>query len=105
MCTYTNQRTLKICKINRKKNRVFYTGGILVNLYRKYQLHAVFFFKLRAVSHTQQGRQRDSSVKTHRSPLSAEFWRHCVLSGGTQRQKISNIIKISFLKYKQVKTI
>ena len=26
------------------------------------------------------------SVKTLRSPLSAEFWRHCVLSGRTQRR-------------------
>ena len=24
-------------------------------------------------------------VKTFRFPLSAEYWRHCVLSGGTQR--------------------
>ena len=28
---------------------------------------------------------RHPSVKTLRSPLSAEFWKHCVLSGGTQR--------------------
>ena len=26
---------------------------------------------------TQQGRQREPSVKTLRSPLSADFWRHC----------------------------
>ena len=30
----------------------------------------------------------EPSVKTHRSPLSAEFWRHCVLSGGTQRRAL-----------------
>ena len=42
--------------------------------------------QLHAVSRTQQGRQRESSVKTLRSPLSAEFWRHCALSGRTQRR-------------------
>ena len=42
------------------------------------QLHALF--------RKQQGRQREPSVKTIHSPLSAEFWRHCVLSGGTQRR-------------------
>ena len=42
-----------------------------------------------AVSCTQQSRQREPSVTTpHRSPLSAEFWRHCVLSGGTQRRTL-----------------
>ena len=29
-------------------------------------------------------RQRKPSVNIVRSPLSAEFWRHCVLSGRTQ---------------------
>ena len=37
------------------------------------------------VARTQQGRQREPSVKTLLFPLSAEFWRHCVLSGRTQR--------------------
>ena len=32
--------------------------------------------------------QRDPSVKTLHSPLSPEFWRHCVLSGGTQRRDL-----------------
>ena len=32
--------------------------------------------QLHAVSSAQQGKQKDSSVKTLRSPLSAEFWRH-----------------------------
>ena len=41
--------------------------------------------QLHAVSRTQQGRQRESSVKILRSPLSAEFWRRCVLSGRIQR--------------------
>ena len=44
--------------------------------------------QLHAVSRTQQGRQREPSVKTLRSPLSAEFWRHCVLSGRTQRRAL-----------------
>ena len=44
------------------------------------QLHTVF--------RTQQGRQEEPSVKTLRFPLSAEFWRHCVLSGGTQRRAL-----------------
>ena len=46
---------------------------------------------------TQQGRQREPSIKTLRSPFSAEFWRHCVLSGGTQRRNENiNIINNSF---------
>ena len=36
--------------------------------------------QLHAVSRTQQGRQRELCVKTLRSPLSAEFWRHYALS-------------------------
>ena len=35
-------------------------------------------FQLHAVSRTKQGIQRKPSVKTLLSPLSAEFWRHCV---------------------------
>ena len=35
-----------------------------------------------------QGRQREPSVKTLRSPLSAEFCRHCVFSGRTQRRAL-----------------
>ena len=42
--------------------------------------------QLHAVSRTQQGRQREPSVKTLRSQLSVQFWRHCVLSGRTQRR-------------------
>ena len=43
---------------------------------------------MHAVSRRQQGRQRESSFKTLRSPLTAEFWKHCVLSGGTQRRAL-----------------
>ena len=38
---------------------------------------------------TQQGRQSERSLMTLRLPLSAEFWRHCVLSGRTQRRALS----------------
>ena len=34
------------------------------------------------------GRQREPSVKSLRSPLSAEYWRHCLLSGRTQRRAL-----------------
>ena len=44
--------------------------------------------QLYAVSRTQQGRQRKPNGKIHRSILSAEFWRLCVLSGGTQRRTL-----------------
>lgn len=37
---------------------------------------------------TQRGSQRVHSVKTLRYPLSTEFWRHCLLSGGTQRRPL-----------------
>ena len=43
-----------------------------------------FIFQLHTVSRTQQGMQREPSVKTFRSRLSAELWRHCVLSGRIQ---------------------
>ena len=46
-------------------------------------LEKIYKSTLRSVSSTQQDRQREPSVKTLRSPLSAEFWSHCVLSGGT----------------------
>ena len=42
--------------------------------------------KRHAVSRTLQDRQREPSVKPLRTPLSAEFWKHCVLSGRTQRR-------------------
>ena len=53
--------------------------------------HAIITFKKKlfhAVSRTQQSRQKEPSVKAHRSPLSIEFWRHCVLSGGTQHRTL-----------------
>ena len=64
-----------------KRSRVFETKTIFNNIKKK-QLHAI--------SRTQQVRQRVPSVKTLRSPLSAEFWRHCVLSGRPQRYALSH---------------
>ena len=36
----------------------------------------------------QQRNKRKPNVKTLRSPLTAEFWRHCVLNGGTLRRAL-----------------
>ena len=86
LCFYKSRRVgfLPIKYSNRRQiqkkngiswNRVF--SALIIKKIKSNQLHAV--------SRTKQGRQREPSVKTLRSPLSAEFWRHCVLSGGTQR--------------------
>ena len=48
----------------------------------------VCFFYSHSRCIRQQGRQREPNVKILRSPLSAEFWRHCVLSGRTQRRAL-----------------
>ena len=50
----------------------------------KYLLKFIFH----TVSRTQQGRQKEPSVKTLRPPLSAAIWRHCVLNGRTQRRAL-----------------
>ena len=54
--------------------------------------------QLHTISHTQQGRQIEPSVKIHCSRLSTEFWRQCVLSSRIQcrdlRQHQSEEIKI-----------
>ena len=52
------------------------------------------FYHLHAVLRTQQGRQREPSVKTLRSPLYAEFWRHCVLSRGIQRRYSHTLVPL-----------
>ena len=44
--------------------------------------------QLHAVSHTQKCRQKELTNKTLRSPLSAEFWRHCVFSGRTHSRAL-----------------
>ena len=44
--------------------------------------------QLHVVSRTQQVRQKEPSVKTLHSPLSAKIWRHYVVSGGTLRRAL-----------------
>ena len=46
--------------------------------------------QLHVVSRTQQGWQREPNVKTLRSTLSAEFWRHCVLNLKSQRRALAS---------------
>ena len=54
--------------------------GNLFNFYFEFRM--VFFiylflkFQFHAVSRTQQGRQKESTVKTLCSPFSMELWRH-----------------------------
>ena len=52
--------------------------------------HSVYYLSIQfhAVFRTQQGRQKEPRVKTLSSPLSAAFWRHCMLIGGTQRRAL-----------------
>ena len=50
----------------------------------------LWYITLKSVSFCFQGRQREPSVKTLRSPLSAEFWRHCVLSCRNQRRAFAS---------------
>ena len=61
--------------------------GVLIYVFDCYFLK-IKLNQLHAVSRTQQGRQRELIVKTLRSPLSAEFRRHYVLSGRTQRRAL-----------------
>ena len=52
-------------------------------------MNVVFFMhilKFHAVSRTHQGRQREPSVETLRSPLSAEFWRHLRFASTPERR-------------------
>ena len=44
--------------------------------------------QLHAVSRTQKDTQREPRIKTLRSSLSAEFWRHCMLSAEPQRRAL-----------------
>ena len=65
------------------------------------------FISIRRGFRTPQGRQRESSVKTLRNPFFNEFWRHCVVSGETQRRalprreiaknKMLNIFNITYI--------
>ena len=51
----------------------------------------VTLLKLPTTTNPQQGKQREPSAKTLRSLLSTEFWRHYMLSGGTQRRNLSRL--------------
>ena len=62
------------------------------------------FFQHYAVSRKQQGRQRKPSIKTLGSPLSAEFWKYCVLSGGTQHHNAVNMLNIEKENIKKQRT-
>ena len=57
------------------------------------------FFQLHAVSRVYPDWHGEPSVKTLRSPLSIEFWRHYVLSGETQRCRTLPRLGIKLLNY------
>ena len=77
------------CKAEKTPNSLIINISICCNEFIRHTFISCssicFFYPLHAVFHTEQGRQREPSVKTLCSPISAEFWRHCVLSGKTQR--------------------
>ena len=58
--------------------------------------------QLHSVSRTQQGRQREHSNETFRSPLSTEIFEDCVLSGGTRRRTFALVPERS---YENISTI
>ena len=60
--------------------KIKFSNVILLKKIKLNQLHAV--------SRTQLSRQMVPIVKILRFQLSAEFWRHCVLSGRTQRRAL-----------------
>ena len=74
--------------MKQKLKKAVYPSGLLWYNHCKKNRHfkRYLFFQLEAVSRVYQGRQREPSVKTLRSSLSVEFWRHCVLSDGTQHR-------------------
>ena len=61
---------------------------VLIQFHEKFCRIKLKLNQLHTISLTQQGRQREPSVRTLRSPLSAEVWRHCVLSGRTQHRAL-----------------
>ena len=71
-----------------KRKNIVYTATIMYGWTVVLTYYIVNKNQLHAVSRTQQGRQREPSVETLRYPLSAEFWRHCVLSDRTQRRAL-----------------
>ena len=79
----------------------------IICVYLNTEILEIKLSQLHAVSCTQQGRQREPNSKTLHSSLSAEFWRHCVLSGGVHmpggclgtRVKKSNYTFILYIYY------
>ena len=63
-------------------------GKIIFKTFLLYYIINIKSNQRHAVSSTQQGRKMEPSVKTLPSPLSAGFWRHCVLSDITQRRAL-----------------
>ena len=67
---------------------------VTINYYMNLMINILFLFRVKicscihAVSRQQQDRQREPSVKTLRSPFSAELSGHCVLNGGAQRRAL-----------------
>ena len=57
--------------------RKLYVKKIVIKKLDKRNVTIKRQFTLYAVSRIQQGRQREPNVKTIRSPLSVNFWRHC----------------------------
>ena len=72
----------KICKgktVRNKKNVFVFHVTIIISKNKKSTSRCIPHSALCCVGH------RGPSVTTLRSPLSAEFWRQCVLNGETQR--------------------
>ena len=75
---------------------VFLFNFILLYIFVKYiflilRIYFIYIFKknqLHAICRIQQSRQREPSVKALHTLLSAETWRHCLLSGKTQRRAL-----------------
>ena len=63
--------------------------GRFLNIYVYGIKHKNQINQLHGISRPQRGRQREPNVKTLRSPLSAEFWRHCLLNGRIQLRALS----------------
>ena len=55
--------------------------------YWRHFFYSFLMYAARCISHT-AGKDKKTSIKTLRCPLTAEFWRHCVLSAGTQRRAL-----------------
>ena len=64
----------------------------IVNLVRNFRMFNFFLCSRRM----RQGREREPSIKTLRSEFCTEFWRHCIMSGGTQRRALPHSPDITY---------